>query len=59
VRDGGDASVLGARGIGEGLGFGNGDDEVFGAWRGKGRLVFKEIYSIGKFFHLIKWTSDR
>jgi hypothetical protein len=39
--------------------FGNGDDEVFGAWKEKGCLVFKKIYSIGKFFHLIKWTSDR
>jgi hypothetical protein len=45
--------------VDEGQVFGNGDDEVFGAWRGKGRFVFKEIYSIGKFFHLIKWTSDR
>jgi hypothetical protein len=39
--------------------FVNGDDEVFGAWKEKGCLVFKKIYSIGKFFQLIKRTSDR
>lgn len=51
MRDGDDASVLGAGGIGEGLGVGNGDDEIFGAWRGKGRFVFKKkIYLISKFF---------
>ena len=43
--------------MGEGFGFGNGDDEVFGAWRGKGRFVFKEIYLNGKFFYRNRWAS--